>query len=178
MQGMPVSLPESFSQNPQGADVGLWPLAWGWWALLALCLILLTLGVVWCVKRVKQQKAKKQAIKALKALPLAQQNNLQYCNQILKRVFMSYFPRGQVESLHSQQWTAFLAAQLKPAKTAKFQVLFQALNSGLYRRTSGEQASTGSEDTTQLVGLAIDYIKLALPPGKKQLIVAEGASHD
>lgn len=178
MQGMPVSLPESFSQNPQGADIGLWPLAWGWWALLFITLSILVWAGIWAVKSRRQRKARKQAIAAIKALPADTHNKLQICNQILKRVFMSYFPKGQVEKLHSQQWTQFLEAQLKPAKKAQFQPLFQALNTGLYQKSPELQEDVSREQNQQFDAFCIDYIKQALPPGKKQLQVVEGNSND
>lgn len=171
MQGMPVSLPESFSQNPQGAEIGLWPLAWGWWIVILLSLLVLIGGAYWLVSRYRSQRALRQAISHLKTLP-PENRALAQCNQILKRAFMSYFPTGVVASLHGIQWTQFMEQQVSEKNKARFQPLFTALNTGLYQELAEQ-----STEHQELVSSTIAYLKCALPPGRKQRKQME-ANHD
>ncbi|WP_338292240.1 DUF4381 domain-containing protein [Planctobacterium marinum] len=170
---MPINLPESFSQNPQGAEIGLWPFAWGWWVLLTVSLIALVSLCFWLVARYKKRKALREALKTLGTLQNDADNILAQCNKIIKRVFISYFSPAHVASLHGASWTDFLKLQIKANKKSRFEALFQALDSGLYQR-SGQQSIAIEIDVIQLT---TKYLKQALPPGKKQLRNAE-VSHD
>lgn len=171
MQGMPVSLPESFSQNPQGAEIGLWPLAWGWWIVIVVSLIILIGGTYWLIARYRNRRALRQAISHLRTLPPEQQA-LAQCNQILKRAFMSYFPTSLVASLHGVQWVQFMEQQVSDKNKVRFQPLFTALNSGLYQENKAQ-----SPEYSECASSTIAYLKCALPPGRKQRRQVE-ANHD
>lgn len=173
MQGMPINLPESFSQNPQGAEIGLWPLAWGWWVLLTVSLIVLVSLCFWLVSRYKKRKALHEALKTMGNLQNDTDNTLAQCNKVLKRAFMSYFSPALVASLHGRAWTGFLEQQIKPKKRPRFEKLLKALNSELYQSNIPKNNVTDID----VIQLTTDYLKQALPPGKRQLRMAE-VSHD
>ncbi|ABM04520.1 conserved hypothetical protein [Psychromonas ingrahamii 37] len=84
-----------------------WPPALIYWFLLSAVIICL-LGSVYLFKKHKTQKVKQK--KALKQLIHLQQSNADFItlNQLLKGVALLYFPRGQVASLHGEQWFDFL----------------------------------------------------------------------
>lgn len=94
-------------QTPE--PIGLWPLAWGWWALIILIVITLFLTVKLIRHRIKLLKAKKQALKLLKqteSLPALEK--VTAVNQILKRSALAYLPRTEVAQLNSDAWANWL----------------------------------------------------------------------
>ncbi len=97
--------------------VSFWPLAPGWWALLALAFAAIALAaVVW---RRRRRSARRTALTLLaqaegrfradgdaKQLATA-------LSSLLRRVALLRFPRRQVASLHGEGWTSFLAGSAR-----------------------------------------------------------------
>lgn len=99
--------------------VGYWPLAPGWWLLLASVLLLAGL-IVWAVRRYRRNAYRRAAVKELNNIyqqyisdlqgstgPDAGQKYLQQVNRLLKQV---YFTHGgsQVAGLSSDLWISEL----------------------------------------------------------------------
>ena len=92
---------------------GIWPLAVGWWILLAL-LLLIALWVF--LKRRKQLKLKKQRDvifakldrleKHLKEKP--SNHVIAEINTLLRQLAVNYYPRARIASLTGAQWLQFL----------------------------------------------------------------------
>ena len=109
----PLDLPLRDIHLPDG--VAWWPLAYGWWVLLAglVIIVLLSFFLYW-----RNQKMKKSAIsKAREELsritaeyqqngdPLVLSRELSI---LLRRLCISLFPRTEVASLTGVEWLAFL----------------------------------------------------------------------
>ncbi len=99
-------------------QIGLWPLAPGWWiiiALLALCTFLL-------LKRYKNQRAanayRREALEELTAhwqQFVSTRNSLEYLQALaitLKRTALSGFPGMDIGSANGDKWLAFLDQSL------------------------------------------------------------------
>jgi hypothetical protein len=94
--------------------VGWWPLAFGWYVVMAVICCLL----FFCLYRTYQcylnGRAKKQALKLLEvyASQYEKERNSQLTSarisELLKRVALVYYPRHQVASTHGSDWIAFL----------------------------------------------------------------------
>lgn len=80
-----------------------WPLAWGWWCLIALT-ILAVVAIVYALK----QKRNKNKLKNLALNELSTARTPDALQAILKRFCLSYYPREQVAGLTGQAWTQFL----------------------------------------------------------------------
>lgn len=92
------------------AQVGWWPLAWGWYALAIFMIAAIALLVVFVRRRRQLLKAKKQALKMLATLDdsLTNIQKLRQINTILKRAALSYTDREVVAELHGEHWAAWL----------------------------------------------------------------------
>lgn len=97
------------------ASVSWWPLALGWWLLLALLVVMLLVGFGF-YRRYQRQRWRREALALLRQL---QQQSLtpkmlvvEY-SQLLRRVAISRFPRTEVAALTGEQWLVFLDQQMK-----------------------------------------------------------------
>lgn len=92
--------------------VGLWPLAPGWWLLIALLLGALIAGGVYLRRRHKSNDFKREAIRQLHQLAaIREQDSLAYVQQLnalLKQTALTVHPRADVASLSGQQWLLYL----------------------------------------------------------------------
>ncbi len=112
--------------------VGWWPLAWGWWLLIAL--VLIALGVLlWRghVRR-RRQRYRREALALLEhayrdyqlnePAPATRRQYLQQVSQVLRRTALSALPeaeQSELAALNGNQWLRFLdrSANLTPAFT-------------------------------------------------------------
>lgn len=166
--GQPPGLPESFSQNPVGAEIGLWPLAWGWWGVIALSIVLLIALVIGIRAYRRNRLFLRMAIKEIQALNTDHDDIKSSCNQILKRTFMSYYPVQVVAKLYGETWSSFLRNQLSAKKQLVLTPLLESLGNDFYRADAAENKLSDGEFVTASVNL----LKHSLPPSKKQLLEA------
>jgi hypothetical protein len=95
-------------------DIGWWPLAPGWWLLLALFLGLLAAALWWSVQRWRQgayRRAGRQELRECHERWQADGDHsqfLQSVNNILKRAALASFPWNNVASLSGDRWVNFL----------------------------------------------------------------------
>lgn len=162
--GQPPGLPESFSQNPVGVEIGFWPIAWGWWGLLALSIMLVIALVVGLRAWRRHRVFLRMALRELSELDLNESNIKSQCNQILKRTFMSYYPVEKIAKLHGDGWQAFLKNQLSDKKQMVLKPLLDSLGNDFYRTGVANENMANNE----YVESSIALLKHSLPPSKKQ----------
>jgi len=101
-------------------SVSLWPLAFGWWLLLAL-IIACFIGAFFVYKRYqKKWRYRKEALNLLKGYQSSLQNTqsaladkdiiIKYI-ECLKRTAISAYPTQSVQALYGREWIAFLNQQ-------------------------------------------------------------------
>ncbi len=96
--------------------VSWWPLAIGWWLLLAL-LILLPIIVLAVKKLIARRQLRKLALAELSNIEssFGQHKNSQLLvseiSILLRRICISRFPRRDVAGLNGEAWTCFLNSQ-------------------------------------------------------------------
>ena len=94
--------------------IGWWPLARGWYLVMALIFILVVFFLYRAYQRYLNGRAKKQALNLLElyATQYAKEGTTQLTSarisELLKRVALVYYPRQQVASIHGQDWIDFL----------------------------------------------------------------------
>lgn len=98
--------------------VGWWPLAPGWWALIALAAV----GVIWLVLKVWQRRrraaARRFALQQLKrhAHAYTKHRNAvllgSQLSELMRRTMLAYAPREKVAGLTGEEWLAFLDRDL------------------------------------------------------------------
>ncbi len=100
---------------------GLWPLAWGWWVLLALAATVLATGI-WLWRRHRQRHAYRQA--ALAELAQLRETHrqspdaaryLQSLAVLLRRAAIAAQPRHFPRDIQGEAWLAWLDAQCPAA---------------------------------------------------------------
>lgn len=96
------------------APISWWPLAPGWYVVIALALILTLLLTYQMYKKHRYALAKKQALSLLalyqeqyEKKPHAPETSA-HISELLRRVALVYYPRKEVASLHGEAWLHFL----------------------------------------------------------------------
>lgn len=101
--------------------VGLWPLAWGWWVLLALIVIGIALGVyLWRRHRARNHYRQLALIELQRARAQVDQDGelahyLQQVSIILRRAAITGLPERYLANLKGEAWLQWLDAQLAGA---------------------------------------------------------------
>lgn len=94
--------------------VGWWPLAPGWWALMAVAVV----GLVWLLLKYRQRwrrsAARRYALRQLRRYVDAYVNHRDavmlgsQLSALLRRTMLAYAPREKVAGLTGEDWLAFL----------------------------------------------------------------------
>lgn len=124
-------------QLPEG--VSWWPLAPGWWILIALAIIIAT--AIYCWRRHHQRNAYRQL--ALAELQQAYQNfqqqastaiYLQKVSNILRRTAMSAYPKSFNSSIKGDDWLSWLDTHCPATQDSFAQGTGRALLVGPYQQ--------------------------------------------
>lgn len=95
--------------------IGWWPLAPGWWGLLAL-LIVLVAGLVYVMRRRRRVTPVQLALAELMRLEadsnMPVREKLQAVSILMKRVAISLYPREEVARLSGKEWQCWLAEKV------------------------------------------------------------------
>ncbi|ACV27392.1 DUF4381 domain-containing protein [Kangiella koreensis] len=112
-------------------DVSWWPLAIGWWVVLAIIIAVITLLIA---KAIVQQRRKRYARFALIELEDIKHSDnkdwLIQTHQIMRRASLCYFPKSQVASMDTKHWVILLYQTGSDIWT---QQNLQLLEEGVYR---------------------------------------------
>ncbi|GIU38188.1 DUF4381 domain-containing protein [Shewanella schlegeliana] len=135
------------------AEIGLWPLAYGYWISLFVAIAVITLLIIWLRKHRKAGAVKRAA---LKELAMLDQNHQQFAvevSSLLKRAAISYGSREQVAQLTGSDWYKWLNAQVKAPQDELCKLLALRF-----------QKAQLTEDEKQALRLhAQSWLKAALP---------------
>ena len=140
------------------APISWWPLAPGWWILLAL----VSLALAYLVRNFLHARRRKLILSfALAALDdcfskydngtkdsVANLELVNSVNSVLRRVALYHFPRQGVASLSGDAWVDFLNSKAKP-NTAMGAELHRSISSGRFQRkldVDSERLSTFARD--------------------------------
>jgi hypothetical protein len=88
-------------------EIGWWPLAPGWWALLGIVLIAIALALRWYWRRHAARRYRRVALSELQLLR-DNQGNVDALNRLLKAAALRAYPNQPVAALHGQSWLEFL----------------------------------------------------------------------
>ncbi|NVJ66875.1 MAG: DUF4381 domain-containing protein [Gammaproteobacteria bacterium] len=91
------------------AEVSWWPLAIGWWLLIAIVIILIAASISYQLHKKNKYQLSRAAIKELQAVAESDEKNwLIQLTVILKRASLSLYPKRKVASLTESSWIRFL----------------------------------------------------------------------
>ena len=96
------------------ADIGWWPLAPGWWLLIALALVGLFLLMRRAWRRYRRSAHRRIALRALKRLRAQYEEGADAVtlavelSELLRRAMLAYAPRNEVAGLTGEAWLRWL----------------------------------------------------------------------
>lgn len=96
------------------APIGFWPLAVGWYFLIALFLIFLILVVVYLIRRSRRLQSRRYMLQRLQELRERYAKEADAAaiaaelSALLRRASLVSFPRREVAGLQGEQWLNFL----------------------------------------------------------------------
>jgi hypothetical protein len=99
--------------------IGWWPLAPGWWLLIALALIGLGLLLRWYLQRRARGAARRLALQHLGRLTAEYEQHrdavafMAQLSSLLRRTMLAYAPRADVAGLTGDAWLAWLDRDLE-----------------------------------------------------------------
>ena len=142
-----------------GDTIGLWPLAWGWWCIIAIMLTGCILAIIAWRKHKVFNAARRQARQEIQTL-VASEIDLKHMNtainQILKRFAKHYFEETAINKLHGQEWIAWLSQQLASKHQKVFETDMVRFTDSLY---SGK--SKTDELNAQFIRAALLWVSKA-----------------
>ncbi|TXH68765.1 MAG: DUF4381 domain-containing protein [Thiothrix sp.] len=151
------------------AEIGWWPLAWGWWLVAALLLLGLVVLVAWFLKRSTHPKrinlsAQSSALQELTRIEQQYKHDplglVRELSVLLRRIAISLYGRRSVAGLTGLNWLQFLDQQGgSPVFSQRFQ---QALTELPYR-------AQGSTDVSALVQEVRQWLNSQASAGKQHV---------
>jgi hypothetical protein len=133
--------------------VSWWPLAFGWWALTAICLLSIALSLRYIINHFLNQRYRRQAIVQLKLLPNSDQHQrLIGLFNLLKQVASSAYPEQNFASLSHKDFIGFLQSSYPKA-------MFNDLPDNWEQLFYTKQPSITSELVDQLISHSRQWIK-------------------
>ena len=94
-----IHLPEAISW---------WPLAFGWWVIVIICLLAIALSLRYLIKTFVNRRYRRQALAKLKMLPDSNQHQrLTDLFNLLKQVACSAYPKQNFASLNNRDFVSF-----------------------------------------------------------------------
>ena len=162
----PLPLASLHLPEPPGA----WPVAWGWWAVLAAVILFIMIALLSWHKHKKNRRAKKAALKLLTNMCRREANpnkKVALANDLLRQACLAYYPRGMLASLHGSAWYEFLDMQSAVKNASSFTANQAEWQQALYQKQPVSEALA-----IGLIQQVEQWIEQTLPPSKKQLKAA------
>ncbi|MDO6567084.1 DUF4381 domain-containing protein [Alteromonas sp. 1_MG-2023] len=132
-QGMPQTDPLAQLKDVHVPDnVDVWPLDWGWWCLIVLCLAGTISLIIYLVKKHKFNKPRRDALKLLGSISSADENWPMQINNVLKRTAVTYFKPQEVAGLYGNSWHEFLLKTLPDRRKTTMSDSLSILHSQQY----------------------------------------------
>jgi hypothetical protein len=147
-------------------EPGIWPLPWGYWAIIAVVMTTVLL-LIWLTRSYKRKARAKKA--ALKLIASHNGSTPSAALEIVRQAALSYFPREDIAKLSGEQWLAFLDSQLD---SPRFKANSLQWQQALYRKPANIQTinnndNDGAQEDQELISDCLHWVQYALPPKRK-----------
>lgn len=142
------------------SQVSIWPLAWGYWLVLALSVLAIVAIVRGILSHRKLHRPKKRALAYIQTL---ETNDPQFVHKIqirLKHLSQHYFVSENIALMHGSQWRQFLETHYKGKQQSSLSTALDAINAHLY---SNNQALDNLSLNSDIKNAVIDWIEQSLP---------------
>lgn len=173
MQGLPQTDPLA-NLNPihTPPDVSVWPLAWGWWLVIAALLVTVLLLAFFVVRHRQFNRARRSALALLEDISPRQADWPARCNALLKRVAVTYYPTEEVASLFGEKWREFLCYCLPRRHVSRVNKGLELLSSQRFIANPDHAAYSDCIDACRLW---LKYARLNKPHGS--VATSTGGEH-
>ena len=160
-------------QTPSGVD--WWPLAWGWWAVIALALLIIVLTARAWYRHRQFTKAKREALTTLATFSAEPAQAAVNTNQLLKRVAKHYFGAEAVSALYGDGWLQFLQSTVSNKHAASMAAGLDVMIGKVYQQSPCTDAEASDIFTAASVWLKQANLKQI--PAETATVESQGASH-
>ena len=156
----PASL-QNLNDIVMPSSVPWWPLATGWYVLMALLLLLLGWAIYQFARNWIANRYRRSALKDLQALargiktPAEKDVCLKQIPPLLKRTALSVYPRGRVAGLSGESWYLFLNSTTDMSSFTHS--TFETLNQISY--STGDLGDINEQATSDLVRACEHWLK-------------------
>lgn len=150
---------ENLADITLGESPSIWPLAWGWWALIIFMLAAITTLVILIINCRKKREIKRKALVAIEQINESEPQALRKLHAILRSAAVHYYPKHNISKLHGEAWQHFLVSQASGQKRITNDVTEGLINleSSLYTKST----SISMSEAKQSVRV---WIQCCLPP--------------
>jgi len=148
--------------------VAWWPLAWGYWLVMALVICVIA-GLIYAYIKYRQQRIiKKEALKSIAKLALQDPYYAHKAQVILKRTCSHYFAAQCPAQLSSSAWLAFLEQHYRGKSPENITLFVKHIHRSLYQAQDVAQISDTTAFSNEQLGAAVsDWIKHSVPAKPK-----------
>ena len=160
-------------QTPSGVD--WWPLAWGWWAVIALALLIIVLTARACYRHRQFTKAKREALATLATFSAEPAQAAVNTNQLLKRVAKHYFGAEAVSALYGDKWLQFLQSTVSSKHAVSMAAGLEVMIGKVYQQSPCTDAE--ASDIFTAASIWLKQANLKQMPIETTTIEAQGANH-
>ena len=160
-------------QTPSGVD--WWPLAWGWWAVIALALLIIVLTVRAWNRHRQFTKAKREALSTLATFSSDPAEAAVNTNQLLKRVAKHYFGAEAVSVLYGDKWLQFLQSTVNNKHAVSLAAGFEIMTGKVYQQSPCTEAE--ASDILTAASVWLKQANLKQIPGETTTVESQGARH-
>jgi hypothetical protein len=144
--------------------VSWWPPAFGWWLLLLLVIAAVAFGV-YLARRYRRYKLFRAAMKELNALYKNYQNNYdakrfaRELSVLLRRICISYFPKGEAAGLAGGPWLAYLDSLLLAKHNKSGHKFSEGIGTVLVSAPYRDSINDGAINVDALYRLSSEWIR-------------------
>ncbi|MBV34519.1 MAG: hypothetical protein CMP47_03570 [Rickettsiales bacterium] len=110
-----AQLLEQLRDIHQPEPVSWWPLAPGWWIIIALVVLIAALFIIKAILKKRHYRYVRLAVKELKQLKQTNEETrwLAKSHNLMRRLSLCYVPEDKIGRMNQQEWQSFLQATSK-----------------------------------------------------------------
>ncbi len=153
----PEELLSQLKEIHEPGAIGVWPLAPGWWLLIAITIFVIILTALLWHRHIKLNGWKKEAAKAITALQKqtnsqAHHQSLFAINQLIKRIAIHQSNDRSINALTGESWHTFMNSFLNGPDTPNMfsSQQLELLSEDLYRQEINTDQSMSTDITVLL----------------------------
>jgi len=141
-------------------QISIWPLAWGYWLVIALSVLAIVALVRSVVSYRKLHRPKKRALAHIQTLEPSDPQFVHKVQIRLKHLCQHYFVSDNVALMHGSQWRQFLKARYKGKQQSVLDAALNGINAQLY---SDHNTVDSLKLNSDIKNAVIDWIEQSLP---------------